>query len=684
MKQASLLTVASAMVASLSTYAATSSHRDFSQVAVSGMNLEIAPGDDFSGFANGGWEAATTIPSDHINWSSFSQMTEDNWKKMSQLYQDAANSSSASSAAAKRVGDYYVAQLDEAGIEAKGLAPIQPVLDQIAALNNKTELAQFLGTRLRVDVDPLDLGNFESGGSLFGLWVAPGLHDPEHYMPYLLQGGLGMISASLYLPGNPEQKLIQDKYRNYIAAMLDKAGIANADSKADKIIALEMGIAKVHAPAQESADPVKADHVWQRADFVTRAKGLDWNAYFAAAGLPAQTSFGVWQPKAISGISALVAATPLDVWQDYLSFHAINKSARFLPNNLAGQFFAFYDSLFLGPSQHFPRWIHAVNQTNTFMPGAGQLFAEHYFSAQAKVKVQQIVGNIVAAYARHIDDARWMTAATRQAAKDKLNAMTISVGYPDKWRDSSGLEIKADDAAGNVLRAEAFNNRYELAKLGQPVDRQEWILGAELFGFNLMPLQNALTIPVFELQAPLFDPQAPDAANYAAIGVKIAHFISLALNNEGQQFDAKGRLRNWSSKTDQAHLKAFSAPLVKQYSLYKPFPDLAVNGQQTLNQNIADLTGVQIAYDAYHKALMDKHEQQDIKIADQRFFIAYAQSFRNKDSELALRGQTAASPVAPARYRVATVRNLDAWYRAFDVRAGQGLYLAPNERVKIW
>lgn len=652
-------------------------------VSAPGSQNPVAPGEDFFRFVNGAWETATELPADTAVWSAQAQLRRDNLRKMAELYRAAAKASPAPRPAAKKVGDYYWAQMDQAGIEAKGLAPIRPLLGEIAALDSKSALAGFLGRRLQADVDPVNLGVFNTE-NLFGLWVGPGLQDPEHYQAYMLQGGLGLPNPGFYLSSAPEQKATYDAYRNYIVSLLEQAGIGDAKRKAQGILELETQIAKTHASREASTDLSKTGSLWRRDDFKSKAKGLDWDAYFAAAGLPAEHAIGAWQPDAIRGISALVATTPLEVWKDYLAFHALSSNARFLPKALANRFFAFFDPLFIGPGQHRPLWDHVVNQTNTDMPGAGQLFVERHFSAQAKAEAQDIVSRIVTAFGQRIEGREWMSPATKKAALAKLQAMQIGVGYPDQWRDSSGLDIRVDDAFGNVQRVRVFNREFELAKLGRPVDRREWILGGELFGINPMPLQNALTIPVTALQPPFFDPNGSDADNYAALGARIGRFIALSFDEQGSRFDAQGRLRPWWTAADRAQFKKTAEALSEQYSRYQPLPDLAVNGERTLNDNIADLAGLQAAFDAYRQARKVKAEQGDEHAADQRFFIAYAQSLRLKSTEQALRRQTLGSPQAPAKYRAATVRNLDAWYTAFDVRPGQALYLAPSARVRIW
>jgi len=617
-----------------------------------------AAGDDFWQFANGDWARTVQIPAGNANWGVRAQLRYDNSRKMVALY-EAAAAGKTGGAVAKKVGDYYMAQMDQAGLDAKGNAPLQPLLDRIAALDSKTALARHLGATLRIDADPVNFGFYDSQ-FLFGLWVGPGLHDTSHYQPYMLQGGLVLASPDSYLAEDAAAQAERARYRQYIVGMLAQAGIADAPRRADSIIALETRIAKVHAAPQDSADLAKAGTVWRRAEFRTRAPGLDWDGYFKAAGLSSQKYFGVWQPAAIAGIAAVVDATPMDAWRDYLAFHAINDHARFLPKAYSDRYFAFFDPIFLGPGQFRPLWEHALNQTNTDMPAAGQLFAENHFSPQARAKAGQLVANVVAAFGRHLEQLEWMSPASKKEALAKLNNLRIEIAYPDRWQDLSTLEIKADDALGNMERVHAFNYRTEIAKLGRPVDRSAWIRGGELFGTNAMPLQNALTIPVTELQAPLFNPDGPDAANYAMLGARVGRFLALLLDNDGGRFDALGRVRNWWSVADRENYKKASAALAAQ------LPAANQSGKP-LNNNIADLAGLLVAYDAWQATGKSSKEEQ------QRFFIAYAESQRSADLK----------QPAPV-YRAALVRNINGWYAAFDVMPEQALYLAPTARVKVW
>lgn len=636
------------------------------------------PGDDFYGYANNAWLAGTPLPANAGVWSVRAQLREDNLNTMAKMYRDAAANVPGTSAAAKRVGDYFVAQLDGAAIEAKGMAPIQPLLGRIAAIADISSLSHFLGTTLRIDVDPVNFAAYESD-NLFGLWVGPALQGPARHMPYLLQGGIGLPQSAMY-----QEQATVDAYRQYIASTLEQAGVADAQRKSVQVVELETSIAAAHASRKTSADLSRSGQVWRRADFDARAKGLDWNAFFDGAGMPRQDRVGAWQPDAIKGLSALVATAPLDAWKAYLSFHAIRQNARFLPKALADAYFAFFDPLILGPGQSRPLWEHAMAQTNTAMPGAGQLFVERRFSPKAKVKAQQIVDRIVTALDSRIARLAWMTPDTRKQARAKLGNMVISIGAPQQWIDSTGLEIRADDAFGNEQRAALFNYRYQVAKIGKPVDRKEWIPNGELFGINPMPLQNALTIPVTELQAPFFDPDASDADNYGAIGVRIARFLAQAVDQNGSQYDAQGRARTWWTQADRSALERAAAGLVAQYAGYVPLAGINLDGRRTLNDNIADQAGLLAAYDAFQMARAEKHDPESEQLAARRFFMAYARSMRVKSSEQALRGQVLGSPQAPAPYRVAAVRNLDAWYAAFEVAPGQGLYLAPSDRARVW
>jgi putative endopeptidase len=546
-------------------------------------------------------------------------------------------------------------------------------------------LAHALGESLRADVDALNNTNFHTP-HLFGLWVAPGFSDSEHYAAYLLQGGLGLPDREYYLSNNADMREIRTKYQAHVATMLKLAGLTDTAVRATRVVELERAIAQTHLTLAENQDVHKANNTWQQADFSAKAPGLNWADYFAGAGLAKQTSFIVWQPSAFIGESALVASTSLDIWKDWLTFHLIDEYADVLPKALADEHFDFFGRTLSGTPQQRPRWQRGVVLVDGLLgDDVGKLYAQRYFPPQDKAEAQAMVANIIAAFQQRIEALSWMAPATKAEAEAKLSTLYVGIGYPETWHDYSGYEVKADDLFGNVWRGSLFHYHWNVARLGTAVDRKEWSMTPQTVNAVNLPLQNALNFPAAILQPPFFDPKAPAAANYGAIGSVIGHEISHTFDTEGSAFDSKGRVRNWWTSPDLAHFDTATAKLAAQYDTYKPFPDLAVNGRQTLAENIADLAGISAAYDGYRASLKGKAARvQDGFSGDQQFFIAFGQNWGAKTREAALRQQVLTDPHAPAQYRADTVRNIDAWYGAFNLKPGQTLYLTPPERVRIW
>jgi endothelin-converting enzyme/putative endopeptidase len=644
-----------------------------------GAPAAVLPGDDFFDYVNGQWLAGVDIPADRSSWGVGAALVEDTNQRIVKLIEELA--AKPSSAEAKKIADYYASFMDEAGIEARGLAPLRPVLARIAAIGDKRALTKALGAGLRADVDPLNATNFFTE-NLFGLWIAQGLKDSAHYTPYLLQGGLGMPDRAYYLDDTPSMKALRGQYLAHIAATFRLAGIADADARAARVLELESKIAATHASREDSADVQKANNNWGAADFARKAPGMDWAAFFASAGLGGQKRFIVWHPTAIAGAARLVSSVPLETWKDFLAFHSINQVSEALPKALADQHFDFYGRALNGTPQQSVRWKRSLAAVNAAMPDAlGKIYVARYFPPESKQRLQQMVSNIVDAFHARIDKLDWMAPATKKEAHAKLKTLYVGIGYPEKWVGYEQLQVAPGDALGNLLRAEQLHTRQQLAKLNQPVDRTEWCMPAQLVNAVNMPMQNAINFPAAILQPPYFDPNAGDAVNYGGIGATIGHEISHSFDDQGAQFDSQGRLRDWWTAADGKHFKQASAALAAQYSAYKPFPDLAINGQQTLSENLADLAGLEAAYDAYHATLVNKRVTPE---ADQQFFIGYAMSWREKAREEALRRAILTDGHAPDKWRTATVRNLDAWYDAFNVQPGQKLYLAPKDRVRVW
>jgi len=649
------------------------------------MDPAVKPGNDFFTYANGAWLKATEIPPDRRRWGSFSVLAAESEQRSRTLLEEAARASSPPGSDERKVGDYYATYLDVAALDRLGLAPLKPVLDRIRGVKDRKALARLLGEQLRADVDPLNRARFHTS-RLFGLWVSPGFNTPGRNGAYLLQGGLGMPDRAYYLDASPRMADIRSAYQAHVAAMLGLAGIADGAAKAARILALETKIARVHTSRDEAEEVLKANNPWKLSEFSTRAKGLDWPVFFQAAGLDSQGTIIVWETGAVTGEAALMASEPLDTWKEYLTYQAIDRRARVLPARFVEEWYAFHAKVLTGVPQAPERWKQAVEATDAALGDAlGQIYVRRYFPPESKAQLQAMVRNIIAAFAQRIDRLDWMSAETRAKAKQKLSTLYVGVGYPDRWVDYGGLSVVPGDALGNVERAELFEYRRSLAQLAKPVDLTEWWMTPQTVNAVNLPLQNAMNFPAAILRPPFFDPGATAAVNYGAIGQVIGHEISHSFDDQGAQFDAQGQLRDWWTPEDMAHFKAAAARLVAQFDAYHPFPDLAVNGKLTLSENIADLAGLSATHDAWLMSLGGSPAPVVQGFTgEQQFFIANAQTWRSKQREASLRQQVITDGHAPAQYRALTVRNLDAWYPAFDVQPGQTLYLAPPDRVRIW
>jgi putative endopeptidase len=648
------------------------------------MDRSVKPGDDFYDYANGGWIKRTEIPPDRSRIGAFTKLADISNKRTAMLIGELAKSTAPAGSSERKVADLYNSYMNEPAIESKGLAPLRPHLDAISAIGDKHELARALGETLRADVDALNNTHFHTE-NLFGLWVAPGFNDPDHYTAYLLQGGLELPDREYYLGENEHMRTLRSQYQAHVSAMFKLAGFSDPEVRAARVIELEHAIAQTHRTLAENENIHKADNTWSMADFAAKAPGLDWNEYFHAAGLE-PSSYIVWQPEAFIGESALVASAALDSWKDWLAYHVIENYAGVLPKTLAEEHFAFFGKTLSGAQQQLPRWQRGVMVVNGLLGDAvGKSYAERYFPPQAKAEAQAMVASIIAVYHKRIQALDWMAPATKAEAEHKLSTLYVGLGYPETWHDYSSYDIRPDDIFGDLWRGSLAHYRWNVGRLGKAVDRHEWSMTPQTVNAVNLPLQNALNFPAAILQPPFFDPLAPAAVNYGAIGAVIGHEISHTFDTEGSTFDAQGRLRNWWTPADLAHFEAATAKLAAQYDTYKPFPDVSVNGKQTLAENIADLGGISAAYDGYHAALEGKPAPvQDGFTGDQQFFIAFGQNWGSKTREAALRQQVMTDPHSPAQYRADTARNIDAWYAAFDVQPGEKLYLAPAERVRIW
>lgn len=654
-------------------------------INLAALDKSVSPGDDFYAYANGEWMKTAEIPADRAGTGAFLVAFDATEKHLTDLVEGIVESGTNRTADETRIADLYESYMDVSAIDAAGMQPIQGYLDRVAAIADTSDLSRFLGSNLRADVDPLNATDFFTE-NLFGIFVTQGLSTPGEVLPYILQGGLGMPEREYYLSSDPRMVEIRTAYRAYIEKLLSLAGIADAAVRADRIFSLETSIASAHASREESADFKKAATVWSRNDLQQKAPGIDWTLLLDAAHLGGQQKFDAYHANAITGLSALVASEMLDAWKDWLVFHQINAHSDVLPSAIDQAAFAFNGTILSGTPEQRSREKRALAAVNRYLGDAvGRAYVEKYFPASSKAQVTAMVDNIVSAFKQRVASIDWMARETKREALAKVNTIKVSVGYPDTWRDYDHFLVNARNAYANVIAGELTEYAHQLAKIGKPMDRGEWWMTAQLVNAVNLPVQNALNFPAGILQPPFFDPEADLAYNYGAIGAVIGHEISHSFDNNGAAFDSQGALRNWWTAKDLAQFAERGQALADQYNEYAPFPGLHVNGKLTLGENIADVVGLAAAYEAYRASLNNKEAPVIAGYTgDQRFFIAYAQSWAVKTREQALRRRIATDAHAPGQYRALTVRNLDAWYKAFDVQPGDKLYLAPEERVIIW
>jgi putative endopeptidase len=652
---------------------------------VSGMDRSVKAGDDFFRYANGGWVDRTEIPADRSNLTSFAVIAEKAAARTRAIIEESAAANAPEGSEARKIGDYYASFMDEARIEQLGAAPLKPELDRINAIKSRRELSRELGASIRADVDALNATDYYTE-RLFGLWVAEDLDDTSKYRPYLMQGGLGLPDREYYLADSARYQEIRGKYKAHIANMLRLAGYSNPEARAQRVLDLETKIARTHWTVDETGNVQKANNVWSRAELSRKAPGIDWAAFLEGAQLSNQDRFGAWQSTAIAGTAKLVGSESLQAWKDYMAFHVVERGAPFLSKAFVDEHFAFNGQALSGTPQQRERWKRGVDNASFALGEAiGKLYVERHFSPEAKAQVQEMANNVLAAFSKRIERIDWMSPQTKAEAQKKLGNFRVYVGYPDKWRDYSGLQIVRGDAYGNQFRGELFEYQRNIAKLGKAVDRTEWFMTPQTVNALFAPSQNSIIFPAAILEPTFFDPNADAAVNYGAIGGVIGHEVSHGFDDLGAQFDANGNLRNWWTEQDLAQFKTRTKRLADQYSAYEVLPGLKLNGEQVLGENIADVAGLATAYDAYLMSLKGQPSPViDGTTGEQRFMFGWAQNYRAKYREASLRRAVVTGVHSPGPWRALTVRNLDPWYTAFDVQPGQKLYLAPEERVRIW
>ncbi len=633
-----------------------------------GMDKSVQPGDDFYTFANGNWAKTNPIPADKSNYGSFNLLSDLSETRTRGILDTAAKDPNS------KIGRAYATFLDTGTIEGKGLAPIKPWLSKIAALKDRAGYPALLAEADRAGI-----------GGPFGGGVGQDDKSPEQYALSLGQSGLGLPDRDYYLSTDAKLVEARNAYRAHIVKMLTLAGEPNAEARATALLAFETEIAKVSWTRVDSRDATKTYNKMTVADLAKRAPGFDFAAYFKGIGTPVPTVI-VAQPSAITGIAKLVSTAPIGVLKDQLILRSLDGYADVLPKAFDAEQFAFYGTVLGGTPEQEARWKRGVQFTSGALDDeVSKLYVAQYFPPETKAAADKLVKNVLAAMGRRIDKLEWMAPETKVKAHAKLAAFTPKIGYPSQWKDFSGLTITSGDAFGNEWRANEWQHQDNISKLGKPLQRWEWGMTPMTVNAYANFGMVEIVFPAAILQPPFFDPKADDAVNYGGIGAVIGHELSHHFDDQGSKYDAKGQLTDWWTPQDVARFKALTGKLGAQYDAYEPLPGMHVKGQLTMGENIADLAGLTVAYDAYHTALGGKTAPVlDGFTGDQRFYLGWAQVWRRNYREANLRNRLLTDPHSPSQQRAWVVRNLDPWYAAYKPTPVQKLYLAPAQRVRIW
>jgi len=648
-----------------------------SGVDLASFDPAVRPQDDFFRSVNGGWLKRTEFPADKAYIGSFDVIHEKIQGELRTLVEAAATAPK--DADARRIGVLYTSFMDEAAVEKAGLAPLADELAAIDKIATPGEVAAAMGHLSTLALGmPVDVE------------VGQDARRAERYVPQISQGGLGLPDRDYFLVADDAKfKVARQQYVVYMARLLQLSRApGDATASAEGVLALETALAKARWTQVENRDPVKTYNRVDLAGLAPLAPGFDWPAWLAATGVAGESGdVIVAQPSYLAGMAAQLSATPLPVWRAYLRVRLLDGYARYLGKDFVDARFAFVGATLSGTTDNLPRWKRGIGLVEGSVgESLGKLYVDAYFPPESKRRMEKLVANLLATYRESIDAIDWMSPATKKEAQAKLATFAPKIGYPKRWLDYSAIEMRPGDLVGNVTRARAFEFKRGLDKLGKPIDRDEWGLTPQTVNAYYNPLLNEVVFPASVLQPPFFDPNADDAINYGAIGAIIGHEISHGFDDEGSQFDGTGNLREWWTAEDRARFDAKTKMLVAQYSAFSPIDGYNVNGELTLGENIADNSGVEIAYKAYRRSLGGKPAPViDGKTGDERFFDGFAQAFRGKVRDAALLAQIKSDPHSPDEFRVnGVVRNHEPFYKTFGLKPGDALYLPPEKRVSIW
>ncbi len=633
-----------------------------------GMDTTILPGDNFYQYANGTWLKNTPVPADKSNYGMFTKLDDLSKERTRLIIEEAAKDPS------NKVGIAYASYTDTAAIEAKGLSPIQPWLSEIDALSNKAAYPALAAKAGRYGI-----------GVPFGFYVGQDDKNPDRYVPIMFQGGIGMPDRDYYLKADAKMLETRAKYLNFLTAMLSEANVPDAAARAKAVLDFETKVAGVQWNQIDSRNSTKTYNLKTLSQLQSMAPGFDFRRFLVDSGVNFNEII-VAQPSAVTGIAKLVAATPLQVLKDQLTIRSISSYASFLPASIDSKVFAFYGTALSGTPEQEARWKRGVNfVTGALADDVSKTYVARYYPPETKAAMDALVKNVVAAMGRRIDGLTWMKPETKVKARAKLANFNTKIGYPERWQDYSTLEIRQGDAFGNAWRANEWGHNDNVSKLGQPIRRWEWGMTPMTVNAYANFGMQEIVFPAAILQPPFFDPNADPAINYGGIGAVIGHEISHHFDDQGAKYDQYGRLNDWWTKEDVAAFERLTKELVAQYDGYEIFPGASVKGAFTLGENIGDLAGVTVAYDAYRHSLAgDEAPLIEGTTGDQRFYLGWAQVWRRNYREANLRQRLITDPHSPSEQRAWVVRNFDRWYDAFNVQPGQKLYLAPEKRAKIW
>lgn len=640
-----------------------------------GMNFEVRPQDDFYEYANGRWLASTQIPADEVGWGSYMTLRKESLEQSKAIVLEVAANPGKDSAK-KKIGDYYNAYMDEATIDELGITPVGDELAAINQLQTHEQVAAYFGSSNPMGVD-----------APFNLYVGQDDKDATRYAMFFVQSGLGLPDRDYYTDSSERGQQIIAKYQDYIASVLSLSGHENADLAAQQIFGLERALAAAQWTKVDNRDADKTYNKFSAAALRELLSNLNLEHYLAGIGVTDLDYVIVSQPSYLQAFNALFTETPVATWRDYLRLRLINSFASYLAAPFVDARFEFYAKTLSGRQEQQDRWRRAVSSINSNLGELlGQLYVEKHFPPESKARMVEMVGYLIAAYADSIKNLEWMSDATKQQSLVKLSKFTAKIGYPDTWRDYSDLKVADNDLVGNIKRARAFSHRRNVGKLGRPIDRGEWFMAPQQVNAYYNPGLNEIVFPAAYLQAPNFLPKADNAYNYGTIGTTIGHEIGHGFDDQGSKYDGDGNLKSWWTDQDRANFELRTKSLVSQFNKFEPLPGLFVNGELTLGENIGDLGGTAIALKAYRMSLQGKAPPViDGFTGEERFFIGNAQSSRLKWRDQIMELIVKTDPHSPDKYRINGVfSNMADFYKTYEVKQGDALYLPEQDRVKIW